>query len=61
MPPGDLRGLSPDELKLLYEEIRAEITTTVDANGGHLASNLSVVGLTLALHRMFESPQDRII
>jgi len=42
-------------------KIREEIITTVGANGGHLASNLGVVELTIALHRCFQSPQDRIV
>ena len=59
--PADLRRLTNDELATLAEEIRAEIIDTVQANGGHLASNLGVVELTLALHRVFESPRDPII
>lgn len=59
--PADLRQLAADELAALADEIRAEIIDTVQANGGHLASNLGVVELTLALHRVFESPRDPII
>ncbi len=59
--PADMRQLSHDEMATLAEEIRAEIIDTVQTNGGHLASNLGVVELTLALHRVFESPHDRII
>ena len=59
--PADLRELSPDQLAQLSEEIRAFIIEKVSANGGHLSPNLGVVELTLALHRVFDSPNDRII
>ncbi len=53
--------MSFDELKILSEEIRNLIIDTVSHNGGHLASNLGVVELTLALHRVFRTPEDTII
>jgi len=59
--PADLKGLTKQELKQLAAEIRQELVTTVNANGGHLASNLGVVELTIALHRVFDSPRDKII
>ena len=59
--PADLKGLTKQELKQLAAEIRQELVTTVGANGGHLASNLGVVELTIALHRVFDSPHDKII
>ena len=59
--PRDLRGMNDKEMKALAEEIRAEIIRTVARNGGHLASNLGVVELTLALHRAFDCPRDRIV
>ncbi len=59
--PADLLGLSPEELKQLALEIREELVTVVSTNGGHLASNLGVVELTLALHRVFASPRDKIV
>ncbi len=59
--PTDLRELSLDQLQVLSEEIRAFIIDKVSANGGHLSPNLGVVELTLALHRVFDSPNDRII
>ncbi len=59
--PSDLRSLGPDELALLSEEIRAFILEKVSKTGGHLSPNLGVVELTLALHRVFDSPRDRII
>jgi 1-deoxy-D-xylulose-5-phosphate synthase len=59
--PVDLKKLKPNELKQLADEIRGFIVTTVTQNGGHLASNLGVVELTIALHRVFNSPQDKIV
>lgn len=59
--PQDLKQLSLEELKQLASEIRATIIETVARNGGHLASNLGAVELTLALHYVFESPRDKII
>jgi 1-deoxy-D-xylulose-5-phosphate synthase len=59
--PLDLRGLSFNELNRLAKEIRELIIATVSSNGGHLASNLGVVELTIALHRVFDSPRDMIV
>jgi 1-deoxy-D-xylulose-5-phosphate synthase len=59
--PADLKGLSPAALEKLAAELRHEIITTVTTTGGHLASNLGVVELTIALHRVFNSPRDKII
>lgn len=59
--PRDLKRLSPSELNLLADEIRAELISTVSKNGGHLASNLGIVELTIALHRSFNMPEDKII
>jgi len=59
--PEDLRSLSYEELDLLAEEIRQVIVETTSRCGGHLASSLGTVELTLALHRVFDSPRDRII
>ncbi|MDR1419845.1 MAG: 1-deoxy-D-xylulose-5-phosphate synthase [Treponema sp.] len=59
--PGDLKSLDFGELNRLAAEIREEIIRTVRRNGGHLASNLGVVELTIALHRVFNSPRDRIV
>ncbi len=59
--PADLRSLGPDELTELAEEIRAFIVETVTTTGGHLGSNLGVVELTIALHRVFDSPRDPIL
>lgn len=59
--PGDLRRLPVPRLYQLAAEIRKEVIETVSKNGGHLAPNLGVVELTIALHRVFETPRDKII
>jgi 1-deoxy-D-xylulose-5-phosphate synthase len=59
--PADLKKLSLEELNGLAEELRKTIIQTVSANGGHLASSLGVVELTIALHYIFDSPIDKII
>ena len=59
--PSDLKKVSEKDLPNLCDEIRKRIIETVAKNGGHLASNLGVVELTVALHRVFESPEDAII
>lgn len=58
--PADLRGLSSDQLEVLGAEIREFIVEKVSKTGGHLSPNLGVVELTLALHRSFDSPRDRM-
>ncbi|MFL5768570.1 MAG: 1-deoxy-D-xylulose-5-phosphate synthase [Chloroflexota bacterium] len=59
--PADLRGLTEAQLLELAAEIRETIIATVAATGGHLGSSLGVVELTIALHRLLESPRDRIV
>lgn len=59
--PEDLRSLTYEELATLASEIRAFVVESVTATGGHLGSNLGVVELTLALHRVFDSPRDAIL
>ena len=59
--PADLRRLDADSLRQLADEIRAVLIDAVAANGGHLGSNLGSVELTLALHRVFDSPRDPIV
>ena len=59
--PADLRGLSHEELLTLAGEIRAEVREVVAANGGHLASNLGAVELTIALHRCFDFRTDVLV
>jgi len=59
--PDDVKKLNDDQVELLCGEIRDCIINTVSKNGGHLASNLGCVELTVALHRAFSSPEDAII
>ncbi len=59
--PEILKKLSVDELTDLAGQIRSELVATVARNGGHLASNLGVVELTIALHRVFNMPADKLI
>ena len=59
--PADLKKLPASKLPVLAKEIRHKIIEVVGKNGGHLASNLGVVELTIALHRIFDSPQDALI
>lgn len=59
--PDDLKKVPKEQLASLAEEIRQLIIDTVGKNGGHLASNLGVVELSIALHRSFSSPRDAII
>ncbi|MBQ8719699.1 MAG: 1-deoxy-D-xylulose-5-phosphate synthase [Clostridia bacterium] len=59
--PEDLRALSERDIAELCSEIRAFLIENAELHGGHLASNLGVVELTVALHRVFDSPRDHII
>src|SRR5690606_21869469 len=59
--PADLRRLDHQQLAELAKEIREVIVETVSRNGGHLGSNLGAVELTLAVHRVFDSPNDIIL
>jgi 1-deoxy-D-xylulose-5-phosphate synthase len=59
--PGDLRSLTAEQLDVLAAEIRDFLIAKVSRTGGHLGPNLGVVELTLALHRVFDSPKDRIL
>ena len=59
--PQDVKALSKKQLPILAQEIRKTILEVVGKNGGHLASNLGAVELTIALHRVFDSPHDAII
>src|SRR6266542_3932546 len=59
--PADVRALDPSELDQLAREIREFLVDAVSRTGGHLGPNLGVVELTIALHRVFESPRDRIL
>ena len=59
--PADLKRLDAEQLELLAHEIRERTIDAVAANAGHLGPNLGVVELTLAIHRVFDSPRDRIV
>ncbi|MBA4782634.1 MAG: 1-deoxy-D-xylulose-5-phosphate synthase [Rhizobiales bacterium] len=59
--PADLRKLADRDLRQLADELRAEVISAVSVTGGHLGSGLGVVELTVALHHVFNTPQDRII
>ncbi len=59
--PSDIKKLSDNELQILADEIRKVLIETVSETGGHLASNLGVVELTIALHKVFNSPHDKIV
>lgn len=59
--PADLKQLTERDLDTLASEVRQELTDTLRRVGGHLGSNLGIVELTIALHRVFDSPRDRIV
>ena len=59
--PSDVKKLEYDELNVLCDEVRDCLINTVSKNGGHLASNLGTVELTVALHKVFDSPHDSIL
>ena len=59
--PSDMRNLSADQLKELAEELRAETIDAVSVTGGHLGASLGVVELTVALHAVFDTPDDRVL
>jgi len=59
--PSDIKKMTVSELSALSDEIREEIVESVSKNGGHLASNLGVVELTLAIHSVFDLPDDKIV
>lgn len=59
--PDDLKQLDDDQLPVLAEEIRDTLISTLSKTGGHLGPNLGVVELTIALHRVFSSPQDKFV
>ena len=59
--PRDLRSLTDAELDLLASEIRDLLVRSTSRVGGHLGPNLGVVELTIAIHRVFDSPRDRVV
>src|SRR5579862_4665047 len=59
--PADLRNFSPEQLRQLADELRAETIDTVSVTGGHLGASLGVVELTVAIHAIFDTPNDKLI
>ena len=59
--PADVKAIPEEKLPILIDDIRQELLRTVSQTGGHLASNLGVVELTVALHRVFDCPEDSLI
>ena len=59
--PADFRAIPADQMENLAKEIRSELIRVTEQNGGHLASNLGAVELTMAIHRVFETPKDHVI
>src|ERR1700712_642561 len=59
--PADLRNFSPEQLRELADELRAETVDAVSVTGGHLGASLGVVELTVAIHAIFETPRDRLL
>src|SRR5580700_6850115 len=59
--PADLRNFSPEQLRELADELRAETIDAVSVTGGHLGASLGVVELTVALHAVFDTPVDKVI
>ncbi|WP_276330202.1 1-deoxy-D-xylulose-5-phosphate synthase N-terminal domain-containing protein, partial [Acetobacter pasteurianus] len=59
--PADLRNLSVEQLKQVADELRAETVDAVSTTGGHLGASLGVVELTVALHAVFDTPDDKVI
>jgi 1-deoxy-D-xylulose-5-phosphate synthase len=59
--PEDLRNFSPEQLRLLADELRAETVDAVSVTGGHLGASLGVVELTVAIHATFDTPRDRLL
>ena len=59
--PADIKRMNKEDLSNLAKDIRKFLIKKISATGGHLASNLGVVELTLALHKVFDSPEDKII
>ena len=59
--PDDLKALSREELRVVADELRAEIIDAVSVTGGHLGAGLGVIELTVAIHAVFDTPNDRLI
>src|SRR5688572_1714185 len=59
--PADVKALAPEQLPQLAQEIRDELIEITSRNGGHIGPNLGVVELTIALHRVFSTPEDQFV
>jgi len=59
--PSDMKGFSRDQLKQLADEVRTEVIDAVSVTGGHLGAGLGVVELTVAIHAVFDTPEDKLI
>ena len=59
--PKDIKDMNIEEMDLLAKDIRKFLVRSISKTGGHLASNLGVVELTLSLHKVFDSPKDKIV
>src|ERR1700721_360493 len=59
--PADLRNFSPEQLRQLADELRAETIDAVSVTGGHLGAFLGVIELTVAIHAIFDTPRDRLL
>ena len=59
--PDDLKKIEPDRLPELADEIRGRLITSLSNTGGHLGPNLGVVELTIAMHRVFDTPTDKFL
>src|SRR5271168_1077023 len=59
--PADLRNFSPEQLRQLADELRAETIDAVSVTGGHLGASLGVIELTVAIHAIFDTPHDRLL
>ena len=59
--PGDIRALDKSKLAQLAEELRREVISAVSVTGGHLGAGLGVVELTVALHHVFDTPNDKLV
>ena len=59
--PDDLKRLRPEQLPVLAAELRDVMVDTVSRTGGHLGPSLGVVEMTLAIHRVFDSPRDKVL
>jgi 1-deoxy-D-xylulose-5-phosphate synthase len=59
--PSDLRALAKDQLPQLAEELRQEVISAVSVTGGHLGAGLGVVELTVAIHYVFDTPEDKLV